>query len=178
MNGTKPFYQSTGVVGAVFTILLAIAALCGIPITPENKPIIGALALLIGTGFMSLMGRLKANTTIGGKTDVTLADVMELLERLPMGVAKLCRPASGGVFKPGMRIVGESGPEQEPLRNPVPAMVLNKDGMAESLAGLLTAVQSLVQAPSVADLTEKATAMMDAASGQPNEPNTSTGGAS
>ena len=125
MNTVKPAYKSTGVIGAIATILVAIAAMAHITVTPENMPIVMALATIIGFGFMALVGRLKA-TSIIGKAVSACAQLTECLQ-----------PGS-------IQVVGEKGPEMATVQPAVtPAAPPAPDRMTDTLAALLAAVEKM-----------------------------------
>jgi hypothetical protein len=124
MNGMKKPWQSTGVIGAMATILTAGLAMYGVQLTPETKPVVAALAVIIGTGFMALVGRVKATSAIGIASTV-----------VPMAASTIEKV-----------LVGEHGPETTSTSTPT-ASALGPDKLAEALASLATAVQGLAPAP-------------------------------
>lgn len=72
MNGAKPFYLSTGVLGCstgaagtLGALIAALAALKGLEIGPESQVLILTLFVSFGGAVAGLIGRIKANTSIG-----------------------------------------------------------------------------------------------------------------
>jgi hypothetical protein len=72
----KPFYKSTGVMGAgasivgcLVALVASLASLKGLEITPENQALIVSLVMTLGGSVAALIGRLKAS-------DVMFSDVL------------------------------------------------------------------------------------------------------